>query len=93
MPQPLDTTHPVVALLIEHGPLSDDDIVQKLTAAGVADPESVLDEFGSAYDAPTGFLPDDRSVWLPALLASKVFTHRICADEITDDVLTVTPDL
>lgn len=54
MPQPLDTTHPVVALLIEHGPLSDDDIVQKLTAAGVADPESVLDEFGSAYDAPTG---------------------------------------
>lgn len=93
MPQPLDATHPVVKLLTEHGPLSDDDIVQKLDAAGVADPESVLDEFSSAYDAPQGFLPDERTVWLPALLAGKVFTHRVSAGEIADDVLTVTPDL
>ncbi|TDK84628.1 SEC-C domain-containing protein [Mycolicibacterium mucogenicum] len=93
MPQPVDVTHPVVKLLTEHGPLSDEDIVQKLEAAGVADPERVLDEFSSAYDAPRGFLPDERTVWLPALLAGKVFTHRVNASEIADDVLAVTPDL
>jgi hypothetical protein len=44
-------------------------------------------------DCPARQLVDDRWVWLPAILAGRVFTHRLSADESTHDVLTVTPDL
>jgi len=89
----IDLAHPVVKLLTEHGPLSSDEVRQKLQASGVKDPQAVFGEFDSQIDWPMGFLPDDRVVWLPALLTGRVFTHRVGADELADDVLTVTPDL
>ncbi len=93
MRRPIDPAHPVVQLLTDHGPLSEDELLRKLQADGVEDPRSVLHDFEVQYDWPAAFLPDDRIVWLPAVLAGKVFTHRVSADEITDDVLTVAPDL
>lgn len=93
MSRPIDLAHPVIKLLTEHGPLSDDEVLQKLRANGIKDAEAVFGEFDRQMDWPMGFLPDERVVWLPALLAGKVFTHRVSAVEIADDVLTVTPDL
>lgn len=42
---------------------------------------------------PVVQLIDDRWVWLPTLLAGRVFTHRVEADEMTHDILYSTPDL
>jgi hypothetical protein len=44
-------------------------------------------------DCPARQLDDDRWVWLPAVLAGRVFTRRVSADESTHDILTLTPDL
>ena len=49
----------------------------------------LLDEI----ECPARQLVDDRWVWLPALLAGRVFTHRLGADEAAHDILTVTPNL
>ena len=44
-------------------------------------------------DCPARQLLDDRWVWLPTVLAGRVFTHRLGADEVAHDLLTVTPNL
>ena len=38
-------------------------------------------------------MTDGRWVWLPALLLGRVLTRRLTADELTHDILTVSPDL
>ena len=50
---------------------------------------SVLDK----TECPARQLVDDRWVWLPTVLAGRVFTHRLGADESAHDMLTVTPNL
>lgn len=62
--------------------------------------DEVLDaleyEVLGALDAdacPVGQLADGRWVWLPALLADRVLTHRVSAAEATHDVLALQPDL
>ena len=57
------------------------------------DPDSLLQWNMLEMDCPARQLVDDRWVWLPAVLAGRVFTHRVSADESAHDVLTVTPDL
>ena len=80
-------------ILTERGPLHEADLVDGLLAEGVRNPKAghggVLDEMTS----PTRQLTDDRYVWLPAVLAGRVFTHRVDTDESAHDLLTVTPDL
>jgi hypothetical protein len=83
----------VEQILTEHGPLHEDDIVQRLRDSGVADPDSLLEDALDEIECPARQLVDDQWVWLPTLLAGRVFTHRLSADEIAHDVLTVTPDL
>jgi hypothetical protein len=51
--------------------------------------DEVLDEI----ECPARQLVDDRWVWLPTVLAGRVFTHRLGANEAAHDMLTVTPDL
>ena len=80
-------------VLTQHGPLHKDEITQHLRDRGIADPESAWQWNMLEMDCPARQLVDDRWVWLPAVLAGRVFTHRINADESTHDVLTVTPDL
>ena len=89
----LDAIAMVSRLLVDHGPLDATEIVARLRADGVADPETVSREGLNEMVSPVGQLVDDRWVWLPALLASRVFTHRLTADELTHDLLTVDPDL
>jgi hypothetical protein len=84
-----DAVGSLSTMLTEHGPLHEDDIARRLRDSGVADPDDALDE----TDCPARQLLDDRWVWLPAVLAGRVFTHRLDADELAHDLLTVTPDL
>ena len=80
-------------LLIQLGPLHKDEIAQHLRDRGIDDPDSALQWNLIEMDCPARQLADDRWVWLPAVLAGRVFTHRVSADELTHDVLAVTPDL
>ncbi|CAN5230660.1 SEC-C metal-binding domain-containing protein [soil metagenome] len=93
MPDTLDPATILVEILARQGPLSDDDVIERLQAAGVTDPEDVfehlLDEIGTAASE----LLDGRWIWLPKLLDGRVFTHRLTASELAHDILTVTPDL
>lgn len=88
-----DSIPPLTEILAAHGPLSEDDVVQRLQDAGAVDAEDLfwelIDESGSAV----GQLIDHRWILLPPLLAGRVFTHRLTADEVAHDILTVTPDL
>lgn len=80
-------------LLAEHGPLHEDDIAQRLRDAGVADRDAALQALHVEIDVPARQLVDDRWVWLPGLLAGRVFTHRINALELAHDFLVTVPDL
>lgn len=93
MTEPSDAVPTLAAILTEHGPASKDDIVDGLRAAGIADPDDLIGELLNEYSCPARPLPDDRWVWLPALLAGRVFTHRLTAEELTHDLLAVSPDL
>jgi hypothetical protein len=88
-----DPMQTVAKILAEHGPLHEDDIVRRLRDSGVANPDDVLDEVLDEIECPARQLVDDRWVWLPTVLAGRVFTHRLGADEVAHDILTVTPDL
>ncbi|MGO9509439.1 MAG: SEC-C metal-binding domain-containing protein, partial [Mycobacterium sp.] len=89
----LDPTTIVAEILAEHGPLHEDDIAARLRDGGVADADAVLEKALDEIDFPARQLADDRWVWLPALLAGRVFTHRLSADEAAHDALTVAPDM
>jgi len=87
-------------LLTEHGPMTGDQLVAAVSARwpGPAGPveEALEDAVLAALDADgsgAGLLADDRWAWLPALLAGRVLTHRISADEATHDLISIHPDL
>lgn len=88
-----DAVPTLAAILTDHGPASKDDIADRLREAGFADPDTVIDELLNEFSCPARPLPDDRWAWLPALLAGRVFTHRLTAEELTHDLLAVSPDL
>ena len=89
----LEAIATLAEILTQHGPLHKDDITQQLRDRGIDDPDSALQWNVIEMECPAGQLVDDRWVWLPAVLAGRVFTHRVGADESAHDVLTVTPDL
>lgn len=81
------------SILTEYGPLHEDDIERRLRDAGVTDPEAVSQALRLERGYPARQLPDESWVWLPSLLAGRVFTHRLGADEAAHDLLAVSPDL
>ncbi len=89
----LDVISTLAEVLTQHGPLHKDEIAQHLRDHGMDDPDSAIQWNMLEMDCPARQLVDDRWVWLPAVLARRVFTHRVSADEAAHDVLTVTPDL
>ncbi|QZT58061.1 hypothetical protein JN084_05515, partial [Mycolicibacterium austroafricanum] len=58
-----------------------------------AKPDDVLPQLLNEIDCPAVPLIDESWMWLPALLAGRIFTHRVDAEELAHDVLLVTPDL
>jgi hypothetical protein len=93
VPEALDPIKALESVLADYGPLDEDDIAQRLRDGGVADPDTVLDQVLDEISSPARQLVDERWVWLPTVLAGRVFTHRLGADEIAHDMLIVTPDL
>ncbi|WP_460358963.1 SEC-C metal-binding domain-containing protein [Mycobacterium sp. ZZG] len=93
MPAELDPTEALAAILTEHGPLPEDAIAQRLREMGVANPDDLLPQLLNEIDCAAVPLIDDSWVWLPALIANRIFTHRLTAQELAHDVLLVTPDL
>ncbi len=92
MAEAFDAMRTLARILAEHGPLHEDDIARRLRDSGVADPDTLLDVLDET-ECPARQLVDDRWVWLPTVLAGRVFTHRLGADEAAHDILTVTPNL
>ena len=93
MPATLDAIATIAELLTQHGPLHKDEIARHLLDRGMEDPDSTIRWNLLEMDCPARQLVDDRWVWLPTILAGRVFTHRVSADESTHDMLTLTPDL
>ena len=89
----LDPIQTFSDILAEDGPLSEDEVIRRLAAAGVTDPEDAFDELLDEIGSAASELIDERWVWLPKLMSGRVFTHRLTADELAHDMLTVTPDL
>ncbi|BBY73563.1 hypothetical protein MPRF_04620 [Mycolicibacterium parafortuitum] len=89
----LDPTDALARILIEHGPLHEDDIAQRLRETGIRNAEDELPRLLNEITCAAVPLADDRWAWLPALLAGRLFTHRVDAQEMTHDILLVTPDL
>ena len=91
----------IARLLARQGPMTSDEIVANLKAAGVRmdpdfddDPEAWIDESLMDGDEQLVFaLDDDRHVHLPTLLKDRHFTHRLTPDEIAHDMLVMLPDL
>jgi len=84
-------------LLAEAGPMTEGDLLGALLGAGVDlgdDPVDTLAEMLDSEELPFVLpLIDGRQVLLTALLAGRVFTHRLEAAEIEHDFLAITPDL
>lgn len=90
-PELVDT---IVGVLTENGPMTEDALLAELDQRGIelgGDPELALDEF-LGDEVPVMRLSDDRLAWLPALLAGRVFTHRLTGAEVEHDIL-LGPDL
>lgn len=93
MVEAFDAKRAVARILAEHGPLHKDDIARRLRDSGATDAEVVLDDLYLETDCPAGQLLDERWISLPTVLAGRVFTHRVGADEVAHDMLIVSPDL
>jgi len=93
MTEPFDPIGSLSRILTAHGPLHEDVMAEYLRDAGVADPDRVVRRLHLEIDIPAKQLPDGRWLWLPAVLAGRVFTRRVTESEVGGDVLTITPDL
>ncbi|MGH3770877.1 MAG: SEC-C metal-binding domain-containing protein [Pseudonocardiaceae bacterium] len=86
----------ITGVLAENGPMTEDQLVAALAGRGVDlgdDPDDALLEALDDGDGLVVMLADERWASLPALLAGRVFTHRVTGLEVEHDILEVTPDL
>jgi len=86
----------IAEILTEQGPMTDDRLLAQLEARGGGLAQTSIETLEDALDeddARVMPLADGRWAWLPALLASRVFTHRVSGREVEHDVLDVTLDL
>ena len=91
----------IARLLAERGPLTEEEIVESLKAAGVRmDPEFddapeawVEEALADGDEHLVHFLLDERMAHLPTLLTGHRFTHRLTKDEVAFDMLELLPDL
>ena len=85
----------IEGLLLQRGPLTVAELVAALGESGLSvgrDESVVLDALYESYGTPFVSL-GTRWVHLPALLAGRVFTHRLTGAEIDHDLLDLSPDL
>ena len=82
-------------VLAENGPMTVAELESALVGRGLSpgDAGVSLDDVLGASDDVLVVLADDRWASLPALLAGRVFTHRVTGPELEHDILAVNPDL
>jgi tetratricopeptide (TPR) repeat protein len=83
-------------MLAENGPMTEDQLTDALAGHGVDlgdDPDEALAEALDDADSLLVVLADERWASLPALLAGRVFTHRLTGPEVEHDILEMNPDL
>ena len=86
----------IAGVLAENGPMTGDQLATVLAGRGVdlgEVPGEALDEVLDDGDGLVTVLPDERWVSLPALLAGRVFTHRVSGPELEHDILVMDSDL
>jgi len=88
----------VRAVLVERGPLTTSALLPALSELGLAaveerDIEDLLDAGDIAHVVQLDSADESVFFALDALLADRVFTHRLTATEIADHTIDVTPDL
>lgn len=86
----------ISGVLAENGPMTEDQLATVLAGRGVDLGDALdeaLDEALGDGDGLVTVLADERWASLPALLAGRVFTHRVTGPEVEHDVLEVNPDL
>lgn len=85
----------VAGVLAEYGPMAEERLVSVLAERGIAfeDVDEVLAEVLDDGDGLVTVLVDDRWASLPALLAGRMFTHRLTGPEVEYDFLDAGPDL
>src|SRR5437762_10615525 len=87
----------VEGLLAERGPLSEEELLAALAGSGVepgGNPGAMLADVLESDDLPSVLpLLDGRYAFLPALLAGRVFTHRVTEAEVEYGFVAVSPDL
>jgi hypothetical protein len=91
-----DLVDVVAGVLAEHGPMTEERLVSVLAERGVALGDDVDETLAEVLDDGDGLvtvLVDERWAWLPALLAGRMFTHRLTGPEIEHDFLDAGPDL
>lgn len=78
------------------GPMAEEDLLGVLVADGVdlgPDPEDLLVDVLDQSAELVLPLADERWAWIPALLAGRIFTHRLNAVEAEHDLIEYGPDL
>jgi hypothetical protein len=86
----------IAGVLAEYGPMTEERLVSALNDRGVAlgaDADVALMEALDDGDGLLAVLADERWASLPALLAGRVFTHRLTGPEVEHDILDSNPDL
>ncbi len=86
----------IAGVLAENGPMAEDQLVAVVTSRGVDlgdDPDDALAEALDDGDDLVTVLADERWASLPALLAGRVFTHRLSGPELEHDILVIDSDL
>ena len=87
----------VEGLLTERGPMFQEELLEVLLDAGTSlgsDPEGLLADLIDSEATPLIWeLPDGREAFIPAILAGRVFTHRVSEREIEHDLLDISHDL
>lgn len=86
----------IAGVLAERGPMTEHQLAAVLADRNVDlgdDPGEALEEALEDSDGLLMMLADDRWASLPAVLAGRVFTHRVTGPEVEHDLLAVNPDL
>ncbi len=86
----------IAAVLAERGPMTEEQLVSVLRERGVPLDDEPDDDLIDALDEGDRLLTtlrDDRWASVPALLAGRVFTHRLTALEAEHGLLGLEPDL
>ncbi|SNS94522.1 SEC-C domain-containing protein [Rhodococcoides kyotonense] len=82
-----------LAILREHGPLTDDSWAELLVAQGHGTFREMFDLVEGFESDEIGFFTDDRNLVVTGMLEGRILTHRLTQREIASDIVEATVEL